>query len=57
MPATTRRFTKEDHKKLKALYKENEDSPENIVNYKGEEFLVSYLRYLVEHLGNTYEKR
>ena len=56
MPATTR-FTEKDYKKLKALYKENEDSPENIVNYKGEEFLVSYLRYLVEHLGNTYEKR
>lgn len=44
--------TEEEFKEFKGLYKEAVDKEESIFIFKGNEILVKYAKYLLEHLEN-----
>ena len=49
-------YDESDYKALKKLYEEHKDTPMEVVTYKGNELLVSYLKYVVEYLSQQFEK-
>ena len=45
-----------DLENLKELYKKAIDNKEEIVIYKSQEFVVGYLKYLIEYLKDKFKK-
>lgn len=43
-----------EYLRLKAMYEKNKDDPKKIINYKGKDFLIGYLKYFLENLENKY---
>lgn len=49
-------LNEKDLENLKELYKKAIDNKEEIVIYKNQEFVVGYLKYLIEYLENKFKK-
>lgn len=48
-------MNKEEYFKLKSLYKKAIENNELLIEFQGNKLLVSYTKYLLEHLKNKYE--